>query len=117
MAPKKHPLTGRKQSPETIAKRKATLAAKRAAREAHDPRSDNSQPWGGKRKYNKRKVAVETRTHEQLTRDVKEAIWCLEKAVAGKRRAIATGDASLTDVTDEETFMYMAMRYLQGGLR
>lgn len=106
---KQHPLKGRKQSPETIAKRKATLAAKRAAREAGE------QPE--KRKYNKRKLAADTRTHEQLQRDVKEAVWCLEKAVASKRRAIATGQAALTDVTDEETFMYMATRYLQGGLR
>lgn len=108
MVAKKHPLSGRKQSPETIAKRKATLAAKRAAREA-----GGAEP----RKYNKRKLAPDTRTHEQLQRDVKEAVWCLEKAVASKRRAIATGQAALTDVTDEETFMYMATRYLQGGLR
>lgn len=108
MVAKKHPLTGRKQSPETIAKRKATLAAKRAARESGEPE---------KRKYNKRKLAADTRTHEQLQRDVKEAVWCLEKAIASKRRAIATGQAALTDVTDEETFMYMATRYLQGGLR
>lgn len=107
VATKPHPLKGRKQSPETIAKRKATLAAKRAARE--------SKPE--KRTYTKRKIVAETRSHEQLTRDVKEAIWCLEKAVASKRRAIATGAASLTDVTDEETFMYMAKRYLEGGLR
>lgn len=104
---KEHPLKGRKQSPETIAKRKATLAAKRAAREQGTE----------KRKYTKRKVAADTRTHEQLQRDVKEAVWCLEKAVARKRMKIATGEASLVDVTDEETFMYMAMRYLQGGLR
>lgn len=104
---KEHPLKGRKQSPETLAKRKATMAAKRAAREAK-PET---------RKYTKRKVAADTRTHEQLLRDVKEAIWCLEKAVASKRRAISDGTASLTDVTDEETFMYMATRYLQGGLR
>lgn len=107
VATKPHPLKGRKQSPETIAKRKATLAAKRAARE--------SKPE--KRAYMKRSVVAETRTHEQLQRDVKEAIWCLEKAVASKRRAIHDGRASLTDVTDEETFLYMATRYLQGGLR
>lgn len=107
---KAHPLKGRKQAPETIAKRLATLAAKRAAREAGVKPEE-------KRQYNKRKVAADTRTHEQLARDVKEAIWCLEKSVAGKRRAIAEGKASLTDVTDEETFLYMAIRYLQGGLR
>lgn len=107
----KHPLKGRKQSPETIAKRQATFAAKRAARQ----QARGEQPE--KRKYNKRQVVADTRTHEQLQRDVKEAVWCLEKAVANKRRAIATGAASLFDVTDEETFMYMAMRYLQGGLR
>lgn len=111
MVAKKHPLTGRKQSPETIAKRKATLAAKRAAREAGEVRLPGQQ----KRSYSRK--TPDLRTHEALQRDVKEAIWCLEKAVAGTRRAIATGKASLTDVTDEETFMYMAMRYLQGGLR
>jgi hypothetical protein len=110
---KQHPLKGRKQSPETIAKRLATLAAKRTARENGERSFDLLPP---KRKYNKRQHA-DTRTHEQLMRDVKEATWCLEKAVAGKRAAIATGAASLTDVTDEETFMYMAIRYLQGGLR
>lgn len=104
---KKHPLKGRKQNPETIAKRMATLAEKKRLREA----GELPPP---KRKYNKR---VDPRTFEQLQRDVKEAAWCLEKAIAGKRRDIATGQASITDVTDEETFMYMAMRYLQGGLR
>lgn len=113
---KPHPLKGRKLSPETIAKRLATLAAKRAA---YDPRFDNSKAWGKpeKRKYTKRQVTSDTRTHEQLQRDVKEAIWCLGKSVASTRRKIAAGELSLTEVTDEETFQYMAMRYLQGGLR
>lgn len=111
---KEHPLKGRKQKPETIAKRMATLAAKRAAQVGS---VSMPLPNKGKRQYNKRKVAADSRTHEQLTRDVKEAIWCLEKAVARKRMKIATGEASLVDVTDEETFMYMAIRYLQGGLR
>lgn len=120
VANKPHPLKGRKLAPETIAKRKATYAAKRAAREAGDARASVNKAMGTlvKRAYNKRKPSqIETRTHERLLRDVKEAIWCLEKAVASKRRAIAAGTASLTDVTDEETFMYMAARYLQGGLR
>jgi hypothetical protein len=104
---KEHPLKGRKQSPETIAKRRATLAKKRVA-------IAKGELLPKQRKSKKR---IDTRTFEQLQRDVKEAVWCLEKAVAGTRRAIATGAASLTDVTDEETFMYMAMRYLQGGLR
>ena len=104
---KPHPLQGKKQTPETIAKRLKTLAKKRAA----IARGEIPAP---KRKSKKR---IETRSFEALTRDVNEAIWCLEKAISGTRRAIASGQASLTDVTDEETFMYMAMRYLQGGLK
>jgi hypothetical protein len=112
VANKPHPLKGRKQSPETIAKRKKTLAAKRAAREAGELKSPLEKP-----KLGRRPRQPDTRSHEQLLRDVKEATWCLEKAVASKRQAIAAGQASLTDVTDEETFMYMAKRYLEGGLR
>jgi hypothetical protein len=113
---KQSPLKGRKQSPETIAKRMATLAAKRAAREKEE-RSFNLLEPQQKRKYNKRKVVVDTRTPEQLKRDVQEAIWCIDKAVAGTRLKIRSGEISLTDVTDEETFLYMAKRYLEGGLR
>jgi len=109
MSKKSHPLKGRKLSPETLAKRSETYAKKRAAKAAG--------VLPEKRGYTKRRVESDARTFEQLQRDVKEAAWCLEKAVAGKRRAIASGAASITDVTDEETFMYMAMRYLRGGLR
>lgn len=115
VAAKPHPLKGRKQSPETLAKRKATLAAKKRLREQTGSVS-MPLPNNHKRAYKKR-ANPDNRTHEALARDVKEAQWCLEKAVASKRAAIATGAASLTDVTDEETFMYMAIRYLQGGLR
>lgn len=105
---KPHPLKGRKKSAAAIKKLKATLAKKRKLREQGllPPRK------GGRKPKN-----ADTRTHEQLARDVKEAIWCLGRAVAGKRRAIRDGLATLTDVTDEETYMYMAMRYLQGGLK
>lgn len=109
MTKKKHPLAGRKQKPETIAKRLATLAAKRAAREAGTVE---------KRKYTKRKPArIAPRTPEALERDVKEALWCIDQAVAKTRRKIAAGELSLTEVTDEETFLYMAKRYLEGGLK
>jgi hypothetical protein len=113
---KEHPLKGRKKSAASIEKMKATLAAKRAAREAAQ-KNGLIVAKPERKKYTKRQVQPDTRTFEQLKRDVKEAQWCLEKSVAGKRRAIATGAASLTDVTDEETFLYMAIRYLQGGLR
>lgn len=113
MTNKKHPLAGRKQKPETIAKRLATLAKKRAARTKEVALSDQQ-----KRKYTKRKVAkfVE-RSTDQLMRDVKEALWCIDQAVANTRRKIASGELSLTDVTDEETYLYMAKRYLEGGLK
>lgn len=111
---KQHPLKGRKQPPETIAKRLATMAANRAARETGEIGDRNPL---AKTKPGRKRRQPDTRTHEQLTRDVNEAIWCLDKAVAGKRLAIASGEASLTDVTDEETFLYMAKRYLEGGLR
>jgi hypothetical protein len=109
---KPHPLKGRKKSAESIAKMKATLAEKKRLREL----AATEAPSKPTRKYTKRQHP-DNRTHEALVRDVKEAIWCLEKAVAGTRRAIAAGRVSLTDVTDEETFLYMAIRYLQGGLR
>lgn len=104
---KAHPLEGRKQSPETIAKRLATNAKKRAAIE-------RGEIAPTKRKSRKR---VETRTFEQLSRDVGEALWCIEQTVAKTRRKIASGELSLTEVTDEETFLYMAKRYLEGGLK
>ncbi len=107
---KPHPLKGRKQSAATIAKRLATLAANRKLREQPGLASKPT-------KHKRPRTNPDTRSQEALIRDVKEALWCLEKAVANKRLAIATGRASLMDVTDEETFMYMAIRYLQGGLR
>lgn len=113
MAKKPHPLKGRKLAPETIAKRIATLAKKRAARE-----KEGAVPEAQKRKYTKRKVAkLIVRTSEQLMRDVKEALWCIDQAVVTIRRKIASGELSLTDVTDEETYLYMAKRYLEGGLK
>lgn len=114
MAKKPHPLKGRKLSPETIAKRIATLAKKRAAR-AKEISEEQPLP---KRKYTKHKVAkLIVRTPEQLMRDIKEALWCIDQAVTTTRRKIVSGELSLTDVTDEETYLYMAKRYLEGGLK
>lgn len=108
---KPHPLKGRKVSKETIAKRLATLAANRAMRNSDEA----PKP---KRAYTKRKIGtLVVRTPEQLMRDVKEALWCIDRAVEKTRRKIASGELSLTDVSDEETFMYMAKRYLEGGLK
>lgn len=39
---KNHPMLGKKQSPETIAKRQATMAAKREARENGNPRAEDA---------------------------------------------------------------------------
>lgn len=111
-AKKPHPLKGRKKSAASIRKRLATLKAKREAKERGEIVEGRATT------YRRRKSKhMASRTLEQLERDVGEAIWCLERAVMGKRKAIRDGLASLTDVTDEETFMYMAMRYLQGGLK
>lgn len=102
-----HPLKGRKKSAASIAKLKATLAEKRKLREAGVlPKQ--------KRKSRKR---VETRNFEQLVRDVNEARWCIEQAVTRTRSKIATGELSISEVTDEETYLYMAARYLDGGLK
>lgn len=115
MKPKKHPLAGRKQSPETIAKRQATLARRRAEREL-DQGFTVANPE--KRKYTKRKIGtLVVRTPEQMLRDIREALWCIDQAVSKTRRKIASGELSLTEVTDEETFLYMAKRYLEGGLK
>lgn len=105
---KPHPLKGRKQSLETIAKRIATLTKKRAA-----IASGEVMP---KRKYKSKKF-VDTRTFEQLQRDVTESLHCMNKAVSQIRREIASGQRSLTEVTDFETYVYMAKRYLEGGLK
>jgi hypothetical protein len=111
---KPHPLKGRKVSKETIAKRLATLAANRAGRNTEE----EPKP---KRKYTKRAVRkslhFDTRSLDQLKRDMNEALWCLDQAVARTRRKIASGELSLSEVTDEETFLYMAKRYLEGGLK
>lgn len=112
---KPHPLKGRKKSAAAIRKLKATLAEKRKLREQGLLPARKSPEPKIKRKYSKKNI--DTRTHEQLLRDVNEAVWCLERSIMGKRKAIRDGRASLTDVTDEETFTYMAMRYLQGGLK
>jgi hypothetical protein len=109
MTSKPHPLKGRKKSAATIAKMKATLAEKKRMREA------GLLPKQQKRKSPRSRFA--TRTLEALERDAKEALWCIDRAVAGTRRKIQAGELSLTDVTDEETFMYMAKRYLEGGLK
>lgn len=108
-----HPLKGRKKSAAAIKKLKATLAKKRRLREAGElpPRKSPGRKPGRKSKI------VDLRTHEQLERDVGEAIWCLERAIRKTRVGIREGHVSLTQVTDEETFMYMAIRYLQGGLK
>jgi hypothetical protein len=90
---------------------KATLAEKKRLREA------GVLPKQQKRPYTRKRLPFEPRTHEQLERDMKEALWCIDRAVAQTRRRIAAGELSLTDVTDEETFLYMAKRYLEGGLK
>ncbi len=109
---KPHPLKGRKKSAASIAKMKATLAEKKRLREA------GVLPKQQKRTYTKRRGPVfDPRTHEQLQRDVKEALYCIDMAVANTRRKIRSGELSLHDVTDEETFLYMAKRYLEGGLK
>lgn len=118
MAKKPHPLKGRKVAPETIAKRIATLAKKRAARAKKVMLPGEEQTSPKKRKYSKRKVTrLVVRTPEQLIRDIKEALWCIDQAVTTTRRKIVSGELSLTDVTDEETYLYMAKRYLEGGLK
>jgi ribosomal protein S10 len=118
MSKKTHPLAGRKQSKETIAKRLATIAERRAARAKGESLHAASLPKQQKRPYTKRRLpAFDPRTHEQLQRDVHEALWCIDKAVAKTRLKIRSGELSLTDVTDEETFLYMAKRYLEGGLK
>lgn len=111
---KSHPLTGRKKSAASIRKRKETLARNRELREQGKlpPRASPTA-----KKLRKNAKRVETRTFEQLTRDVGEAIWCLNQSVKATRQGIAAGTVSLTDVTDEETYMYMAKRYLEGGLK
>lgn len=107
---KPHPLKGKKKSAASIAKLKATLAAKKKLREQgliEAPAKKTRKPRG----------RIETRTFEQLKRDTDEAIFCLERAIAGTRRKIKSGEIALTDVSDEETYMYMAIRYLHGGLK
>lgn len=118
MTKKKHPLAGRKQSKETIAKRLATIAARRAQKELDKNEYAQPLPKQQKRTYTKRQVRpVDTRTHEQLRRDVTEALWCIDQAVTNTRRKIRSGELALNKVTDEETFLYMAQRYLEGGLK
>lgn len=113
MVPKKHPLAGRKLAPETIAKRLKTLAEKRRLKEA----GAVAAPPKTKRPYTKRKiVAPDQRTFEQLQRDVKEAIYCLDKCVIAHRRSSSLA-VNFATVTDEETFLFMAKRYLEGGLK
>lgn len=106
---KPHPLKGKKKSPESIAKRVATFKRNREKRALEPTQDDEPLP-----KQRRKRTPPDTRSFEQLQRDVGEAVWCLKKAVTAKRREIA---ASLADVTDEETYMYMAMRYLEGGLK
>jgi hypothetical protein len=115
---KPHPLTGRKKSPEAVAKMKATKAEQKRLREAGTTQGIHFRGIPEKRKYTKRKIAtVVIRSPEQLMRDVKEALWCIDRAVSKTRSKIASGELSLTDVSDEETFLYMAKRYLEGGLK
>lgn len=112
MAKKPHPLKGKKKSAASIAKRLATMKAKKEAIARGE-----MMPEPRVKKPRKNAKRVEHRTFDQLVRDVGEAIWCLNQAVVGTRKGIAAGLISLTDVSDEEVYMYMAKRYLEGGLK
>lgn len=109
---KPHHLKGKKKSAESIRKMLATRAERKAARERGE-----APPVAKATKPRKPRSQFVSRSLESLERDVKEALWCIDRAVAGTRRKIRSGELSLTDVTDEETFLYMAKRYLEGGLK
>lgn len=111
---KPHPLKGRKKSAASIRKRLATLKAKREAK-ARGELVEPSRAAGFRKARKGRRV--ESRTYDQLVRDMAEIEWCLTQALKKKRLAIRDGVASLTDVTDEDAYLYMAIRYSQGGLQ
>lgn len=106
---KPHPLTGVKKDPKAVEKMKET---KRLQREATERGEEPP-----KRKYTKRPKSFQTRTPDQIQRDASEALHCIDKAVSIIRREIQAGTRSLTEVTDYETYVYMAKRYLEGGLK
>lgn len=114
MMKKPHALKGRKKSAASIRKRLATMKAKKEAIARGEILPAPARATKFRKNPRKR---VETRTFEQLSRDVGEAIWCLRESIKKTRQGIATGTVSLTEVSDEETYMYMAMRYLEGGLK
>jgi hypothetical protein len=95
-----HPLKGRKLTKKQLAQRAATRAANKAA---------PPEP--------KRKAKEGARTVEQVLADMKEAHYYVDKAVGYVRREIRAGQRKLNEVTDFEVCMYMAKRYLEGGMR
>ena len=61
--------------------------------------------------------AKNARSAEDLQRDVKDALYYLDRAVREVREEIRAGKRRMDQVTDYEVNVYMAKRLLEGGMR
>lgn len=69
------------------------------------------------RAANAKAKAKGARTLEDMQRDVKDALYYLDRAVREVREEIRAGRRRMDQVTDFEVNVYMAKRLLEGGMR